>query len=323
VATVRSDFGKPPQPIIARKAPRVRHPIRLKALSTHPGSGGGLPLRLDEHDDIASFLGWSVTYFNAFAEGFHVEGCTAPRWYRQFIGHIGQGYGRWHTAGSEGCYQSMPEADRLSRIRINGEPVAEIDISASLLTMLHGLLGKPAPQDDAYSVPGLDRAVAKVWINAVLGSGKTLRRWSDRALKETPALATIDVGEVESRVLSSYPFLAQLPHIEARFCPILSDEVCPEERRQRAKGKPIHLPIHHRLTGIEANVLTSAMMDLKEQGILSLPMHDGLIVPASKLGEACEALWRSGLASGKVSLRLKVSRAGRPIEYRLQREWLT
>jgi hypothetical protein len=36
----------------------------------------------------------------------------------------------------------------------------------------------------------------------------------------------------------------------------------------------------HRLMGIEASVITRAMRELRERlGVLSLPVHDGLIVP--------------------------------------------
>jgi hypothetical protein len=55
---------------------------------------------------------------------------------------------------------------------LDGEPVAELDITASYLTVLHGKLGKPLPVAegcDPYSaVPGVPRGIVKGWVVATL-----------------------------------------------------------------------------------------------------------------------------------------------------------
>jgi hypothetical protein len=52
------------------------------------------------------------------------------------------------------------------------------------------------------------------------------------------------------------------------------------------------------------------MRRLRQHETLSLPMHDGLIVPESAVPLAVEALRAAGAEIGKVRLRLKVSRTG-------------
>ena len=43
---------------------------------------------------------------------------------------------------AEDNYQQLPEPERL-KMTINGEPVAEIDIKASQLTIYHAMVGEP------------------------------------------------------------------------------------------------------------------------------------------------------------------------------------
>jgi hypothetical protein len=65
---------------------------------------------------------------------------------------------------------------------LDGEPVAELDITASYLTVLHGKLGEPLPVAegcDPYSaVPGVPRSIVKGWVVATLSKKGHLKRWS-------------------------------------------------------------------------------------------------------------------------------------------------
>ena len=126
---------------------------------------------------------------NAFAAATRVEGCLPPRWFRQFNGDF-RLFGRICAAGP-GNYQSMPAAERLRSIRIAGEPVVEIDIRASLLTFLHGALRLPLPEGDLYALPGIPREVAKGWINATLGKGTPVEKWSPTPSAPHPNCTTI------------------------------------------------------------------------------------------------------------------------------------
>jgi hypothetical protein len=47
-------------------------------------------------------------------------------------------------------YQNMPQQRRLE-LRLDGEPVSEIDLSASYLTIYYAAHGKRIEMNDAYS----------------------------------------------------------------------------------------------------------------------------------------------------------------------------
>ena len=73
-------------------------------------------------------------------------------------------------------------------------------------------------------------------------------------------------------------------------------------------GPPASL-LTHRLMAIEAAALTGAMSVLRSRGILALPMHDGLLVPASGTGHVGSALVSSYSCFAKVRVTWKVTPA--------------
>jgi hypothetical protein len=55
----------------------------------------------------------------------------------------------------------MKKSDR-PNLKIDGEPIVEIDINASYISILHGISGYPLPQrDDLYDIGGIDRTIIK------------------------------------------------------------------------------------------------------------------------------------------------------------------
>ena len=62
------------------------------------------------------------------------------------------------------------------------------------------------------------------------------------------------------------------------------------------------------LMGVESDVILDTLQALRAEGVLGLPMHDGIIVPASAEARACELLRQAGEAVAGVELRLKVDR---------------
>ena len=87
--------------------------------------------------------------------------------------------GRLYSHG-ERNYQQMESADRL-RMTINGEPVCEVDIRASYLTIFHARHGEPFDAThDPYDVAGLGpeaREVVKMWVTASFGNDAPIERW--------------------------------------------------------------------------------------------------------------------------------------------------
>ena len=220
-----------------------------------------------------------VRAMNERIAGVTVDGCDPVVLQRSFTETLGHG-GRWYALG--GGYQQMGGEERVSRLRINGMPVVEVDATASFLTILHGVLSLPVPDGDPYEAAmGLPRGVVKAWTAQTIGKGKPVNSWSKRALEDGASkgvpLADYKARDVGRAVLARFPFLADLP---ARLG-------CPEKPRLTSL----------RLQRIEADALTFAMGALWREGVPSLPMHDGLIVPHDAAPRAKlamgEGYWRA------------------------------
>ncbi|MGN7161697.1 hypothetical protein [Sphingomonas sp. SAFR-052] len=90
--------------------------------------------------------------------------------------------GRLFSIG--GGYQQL-SGDERSKMTIDGERVVELDISSSHLTIAMARLGLPVPATgDLYAVPGVPRAIVKLYVNASLGNGKPLGNWPSDAIKD-------------------------------------------------------------------------------------------------------------------------------------------
>ena len=80
--------------------------------------------------------------------------------------------GRLYSQHFTDSYQVMSAEQRL-KMTINGDPVAEIDIRASYLTIFLSLHGIQLPEDDPYELPGLGpehRDAVKAWMVATFGN---------------------------------------------------------------------------------------------------------------------------------------------------------
>lgn len=270
INTVIKDFVAP-APV---KAPVVREVIVVNSLKQIVGRRTGLAAKRvipretlgTEFDRIRE----GVEAFNTYAEQHEVRGCLPPRWKRVFTEAV-ELDGRWTAVGKEGVYQMMGEDERLAKITINGEPVAEADVKASHLSIMHGLLRLPLPEGDLYTFPEIPRAVVKAWITATLGKGSHVRKWSRKALKRDPELNNHKPRQVGRAICDRYPFLAQ---------PAQAVSAAAGLDRLKHIGPPEKL-LTHRLMAIEASALTGAMGYLRGRGVLALPVHDSLIVPRS------------------------------------------
>jgi len=208
-------------------------------------------------------------------------------WIRIFHGYT-EGY-RWNKGGrlysqpqGPACYQSLPEQskdpDRLARLklRINGEPVVEIDISSSYLTIFYALCDQQLDTtQDAYEgilgPKALDRQVAKFWINASFGNSNLLTRWNKDNLKSLQE-------QLDKKGLSGFdPKLYPMKVIRQKVLerhPLLARWGSKIKGRARDYGDLMYL---------ESEVIIGAMLSLmRDHEVPSLPEHDALIVPESK-----------------------------------------
>ena len=263
----------------------ARPPVVLHALKERRGGVKVKGKRLPFPTSIeAKQIATEVNEINAFTmlhrvevAGEHIE----MAWHRAFSVDFGL-HGRWYALGES--YQVLPGDKRHNLITIDGEACAEVDVAASHLTCLYGHLGLPFDSElDPYDVFGMPRAVVKVWITASLGKGAALsgQVW--------PRQAEQHVLEKENLVLRDYP-LPSVSQAVLKRHPVLADLPSQFESLGRRYGPSAGSVLSLFLMALEARVLTTAMLGLKTQGVLALPIHDSLVVPQSAVRATKQAL---------------------------------
>jgi hypothetical protein len=161
--------------------------------------------------------------------------------------------------------------------------VVEIDIKASYLTVLHGLLRLPFdPSDDPYAVEGLKplevndkdmrRWAVKAWTVATLGHHQHHVRWPDKVIEEFKETT----GKVLRKV---YPIKAVREAMEAKH-PVLKDW----GNLGLSWGDLMY---------IESMAVMDTMLELMEEyQAPSFSVHDSLLVREKDLNRAEECLKR-------------------------------
>lgn len=230
-------------------------------------------------------------------------------WVRKFQKATNLQTYKWNKGGrlysyphNAACYQHQDGATRLE-MRIDGEDVVEIDISSSYLTIFYAWCDQQLDTNvDAYGgilgPTALDRQVAKFWINASFGNGNLLTRWSKDFTKdfrerlvrkglppETFNTKAYPMSFIKDRALQRHPLLKRWGG----------------EIRGRVRGWAD-------LMFVESEVIVGTMQDLMAKGVPSMPVHDSLIVPASKETLAVNALSHQFRAKTGVVPKLDVSR---------------
>jgi hypothetical protein len=239
------------------------------------------PSGLTRNTAQAKGLRNEVTELNAHFAAHKLEGARHIGWVRKFHGASPDKYmlnrgGRLYSQPPMPAtnYQNMPQERRL-KLLMDDEPVTEIDISASFLTIFYAAHGKRIEMNDAYSnIVGrgaLDRAIVKFWVNASFGNRSLITKWSPNlkkafAKRNRESGWTIDgkkypVRVVREKTLAHHPLLA----------------------RWGTKSAPNMPWSWGHLMFSESRVIMSAMLRLaREHDIPALPVHDSLIVPRSK-----------------------------------------
>jgi len=170
-------------------------------------------------------------------------------------------------------YQNAPPAMR-AEMMLNGERVAELDIKGSHLTIVHAKLGNRCDRADPYDIPEMpDRWVVKKWVTMVLGNGKFHLKWPKKATAEY----TEREGLIGRSLETDYPIAdvhallrRNLPEIDAALDQGLT---------------------WARLQYLESCAVIDAVEQLAlEHDIPALPVHDSIIVPASKISVAEQVL---------------------------------
>jgi hypothetical protein len=246
------------------------HPLVLKDYTGGRGKKKLKGRRINfKHTAESARLEQDLKELNTFLSGFRFTGGEHEGYIRVFNNRSWQQGGRLYSVGGPYSYQQMHETKR-HKMTINGEPVAEIDIKASQLTIYHAMVNEPlVGSSDPYARAGIDRWTAKKWVVISFGNGAPCRKWPDEALhdheerkrehkKETgedlPDLPK--ASQVARKMLMTFPALKKLGY---------------------------DLELWADLQYREATAVIGTMLILmRPHGVPSLSMHDGLIVPKSK-----------------------------------------
>ena len=203
-----------------------------------------------------------VEEINEFVSQFEIEGANHAGFRRIFNQGDTESFdwnkgGRLYGVGEE-SYQLLHEDER-AQIRLNGEPVVEVDIRASHLTIVYELMGQGLDlADDPYEIEGFPRVVVKKWITMTFGHNKLHQAWPRDAQEK---LAEKGITELQKE----FPIAVVRSAVFKRH-PIIQDWL----------DSPYDC---FDLMFIESEKIIKAMLALKrDHGVVSLPVHDSLIV---------------------------------------------
>ncbi len=162
-------------------------PLECRTQSNRVGGvkhkGGSLPLDFTDPEVVK--LRDQVIRINAFMANHDIVGVDHFGFQRIFHAMGGEKC-RWNKGGrlysvQRDNYQRAKKALR-AEMTIDGEPVVELDLTASHLTILHALREQAFnPADDPYAIEGLPRSVVKQWVTMTLGHVRFHRGWPKKA----------------------------------------------------------------------------------------------------------------------------------------------
>lgn len=257
---------------VKRRA-KLTAPLELRA--DKQGSQRGRILSCPDTAKAAE-LRQQVERINAIYGRHRFEGMPEPVVRRTFNCANSEGFDFNKGGRLYGDFQDMSREARRN-IRINEQPVVELDLKASQLTILYAITKTPMPGGDPYHIDGLPRSVVKALVTAMIGLGhNNITRWSTESKKRLMD----ELGGDQPMTSKTF----------GKFYPI---------RATGAKVLRRHPVLYHLSPGkldwadlqfIESEVLISAILQLGEEcGIPALPIHDSIIVPKTDvvIGRMC------------------------------------
>ncbi len=164
-----------------------------------------------------------------------------------------------------GFWQQMGREDRLRRLRIDGERVADVDYGQLYPRLCYALEALPQPLGDLYAIPGFEkhRAGIKKLFNAMLFAETPLKRWPSD---------TLDLFPEGSKLADIIDAVGELhPAIAHRF------------------GTGFGFT----LMAVESAMLLSVLRSLFAQKITALPIHDAVMVATPRAETAKNAMLKA------------------------------
>jgi hypothetical protein len=266
--------------------------IKLRAKSKGYGKnkvrGRDMPVPRD--DDKTISLDQRVQEINHYLIAQEIENAPFSGYIRQFNNGDVDGFS-WDKGGRlYAAFQQLRSKERKA-IRINNQAVVEIDVSASYLTILHGLLKEPFDTTrDAYQLDKINREPVKAFISQTLGLGRLPKRWSltwdDKFLTAYGYKLSkrYKLAEIRDIVVSHYPVFGRLEALDVDWSDLMF---------------------------VESEAMLSAMLVLmRHHETPSLLVHDSLIVPENKCQVAMHAIEKSYEVRCGIRPRLKIKSSG-------------
>jgi hypothetical protein len=167
--------------------------------------------------------------------------------------------GRFDSGGRlfGGFWQDLTKNQRREGLIIDGEQAVELDYGQMTPRILYGLTRSIPPPHDLYAIPGFEfhrRGVKKV-MNAMLFANKRLFRMPQGVRLEFSLEHRMD--EVMRAIEAIHPALKDY----------------------------FFTGIGHHAQFRESEILVDVLLELKQSNIVGLPIHDAVMVPASRRGE--------------------------------------
>ena len=264
----------PRTPLVLHSA-KEQHDWR-HSISRHQPFTGKKRVRFEPTDQTRK-LEAEVTELNEFFSGFKLEG-GKHRGYRRIFNRGSEGDYRWNKGGrlysvGDQNHQMLPADERI-QMQIDGEPVVELDIRASFLTILYAQRYQPLDlSTDPYQIQGIPQHIVKHWVVMTLGQNTYHRSWpkglKNKFFEDTgyELQKVHPIKTVRDAVLNKHPVIAKCQN----HCTDIFD-----------------------LMYLEAEAMVRAMLQLKRAyRIPSLTVHYSIIVRERDVCGAAEAFTRS------------------------------
>jgi len=161
-----------------------------------------------------------------------------------------------------GWWLQLPARDR-HRIRLNGEPLADLDFKGMFVQLAYRSLDWQLREDfDPYAIPGLEghRDGAKLTMLSLLGRHKKMKALSS------------DLKGVLPEGWDARRLVAAASEVHGDISVLFGKDVAVQLMFQ------------------ESQILVAGLLRLADDGVPALPMHDGVMVPQSKKSSALRAM---------------------------------
>ena len=199
-----------------------------------------------------------------------------------------------------GWWMNLPKVLR-SFIQIDNESTAYLDWASMHVRLAYSMLNRIPPDGDLYDLSGYltgyapwkHRKAIKQIMSANFNRSGSVMRFPGDTRKSFAR------GTKYSEVLDAIC----LKH------PLLSDML-------RSHNKELGF----KLTGLEFEILIRVILTMKEQGIVALPLHDGIFVKRSVRGEARSIM--ASVTKEYVGFPIKTSVLDTNVEYMIHNQWI-